>query len=190
MTVRHLVAVVHDLLAADACLGPYLDEDTITIHGGADVCGQPFETHKLPAIRREQQPWPGDFCKAVVTFGRFSHFRDTFANRRDRSRAGWTFVIGIFVKSTVMPEELPGDTWAYDIYDHVLRILADDRPEDRLPCGSEILIARKDHEGDMLPLHFDGEIQAWKILTRFRWLVIGGTTRIPAPGCCDEVLVS
>jgi len=188
MNGRALVATIHDLLTADVCLAPYLDPlDALVTHGGEDPCGQPFEVHALERIRREEQGSPGDFCRAVVTFGRFS--RTPFFNQNDRSRESWTFVIGIFVRSTVTSDDgatSVGDTWALDMYDHVVRILgngplAENRPE----CPADFLVARMQHEGDVSPLGWQEDLRAWRILTRFRWFTIGSGLRIPASDCCE-----
>jgi hypothetical protein len=193
MTGRLLAAHIYDLLANDACLPPYLDEDDTIVHGTGKPCGQPFETHSLPMIRREEQPWPADFCRAVVTMGKWSRSQIGFG----QDRASWTFVIGIFTRSTVIDtlgvisqgQEVGGDLWAFEIYDHVIRILGQRSSASRFGCPSDILIGDMHQESDVSPIGFQEGLRAWRILTRFRWLVISRGTRVAAPACCDEPVV-
>jgi hypothetical protein len=44
-------------------------------------------------------------------------------------------------------------------------------------------------EPDPDPLQFIADLRAWRILARFRWLVIGPSLRIPAETCCESQLV-
>jgi hypothetical protein len=189
MTGRALVATIYDLLTNDPCLAPYLDPaDELVTHGGEDPCGQPFEVHALERIRRAEQGSPGDFCRAVVTFGGFS--RTPFFGFNDRSRETWSFIVGIFVRSTVTGDDgtiSVGDTWALDMYDHVVRILGwGPLPANRPECPAEFLVARMAHVGDTSPLSFQEDLRAWRILTRFSWITIGEGLRIPAADCCGE----
>jgi hypothetical protein len=183
-TARAMAALIYDLLAGDACLPAYLDENPLVTHGTGAMCGQPIETHESLPVRREKQGWPGDFCDAIVTFGRFSR-SPIGPFGLDRSKEAFTFVVGIYVKSTVDDENgvsSPGDLWALDIYDHVIRILG--REKIRLPCPSDLLVAYTEHVGDVRELDWDEERRAWVILTRFRWYVVGRGLRVPAEECC------
>jgi hypothetical protein len=88
MSARAITATIYDMLADDVCLPEYLDTDSVTVHGSEDWCDQPLNTHDHPPIRREDQGWPGDFKRAIVTFGRVG--RSRYASKRPGWVESWT----------------------------------------------------------------------------------------------------
>jgi hypothetical protein len=187
MAARELAALVRDRLLADPCLAPYLETEAIVVHGTDAACGQPLESHPSPGIRREEQGWPGDFRRCVVTFGRFSR-SPVPGIGLDRSRETWTFVISGFARSTVKDEngvEQPGDLWLMDVYDIVTRIMTTHPGTDAQACaGAPVLVAWREHSGDVRELGWDEALGAWVFQTRFRWWAIGPGVRPKASPCC------
>lgn len=182
---RNLAAIVYDDLMNDVCLANFLDTEHLTVHGTDTSCDMPINVHSARPVRREAQGWPGDFDRAVVTFGRFS--RSPFSPDNAKWFESWTFVISIFVRETVRDEQgdpiSTGDLWALDIYDIILRVLA--WTNSQQACGSEVFVAQREHEGDIIELSYNEQLGAWQISTRFRWTVISRGTRAGVPECCS-----
>lgn len=186
MSARALSAIIYDTLVDDICLGDYLDTPGTTTHGSEDWCDEPLNTHQRPPIRREDQGWPGDFSRAVVTFGRIG--RSPWSDSKVGWVESWTFVIGIWVRQTVTSNEgerSPGDLWAMDIYDSVVRALGWDQRGLAQDCRNGlILVARRRHVGDIVPLTFNEDLGAWEIQTRFRWAAVSRGLIAPQPPAC------
>jgi hypothetical protein len=191
MSARAIIATIYDLLADDVCLASgYLEPaDATTIHGSEDFCDMPLNSHFGRPIRREEQGWPGDFTRAVVTFGRLSRSPRSI-NQRPWIES-WTFVVGVWVRQTPKDEmnvPSPGDLWALDIYDMVVRILGWQAGGAALPLecgeGGMILVPHREHVGDVVDLHFNDKLAAWEIQTRFRWTVISRGLVPPIPDVC------
>jgi hypothetical protein len=184
---RSLVAVVNDSLEADVCLAEYIDRlNVTTIHGTEDDCDYPKETHPNRPIRREKMGWPGDFQRAVVTFGRFE--RSPFSRFRAPWIESWTFVVGLYARETVAADDgirSSGDLWVLDMYDIIVRILGWSQVNE-LGCGEfdPILIARRSHVGNVTDLTFLDDRRAWHLATRFRWAVVSRGLVAPVPNCC------
>lgn len=184
---RALAAVVYDSLASDVCLAEYIDRlNVTTIHGTEDDCDYPRETHQNHPIRRNQMGWPGDFQRAVVTFGRWQ--RSPWSRFRPGWIESWTFDIGLYARETVTDDsgvKSAGDLWLLDMHDIVVRILGWNQINE-LECGpfDPILIARRTHVGNAKELEFIEERRAWHLETRFRWAVVSRGLIAPVPNCC------
>lgn len=186
MSGRDISAHIYDALTLDLCMGDYLEPPGTTTHGSEEHCDQPVNQHVSRPVRREEQGWPGDFNRAVVTFGRLS--RSPFAFNRVKWAESWTFVVGIWVRQTVVDddgERSPGDLWAQDIYANVVRALAWTKGNADLDCTGRFLVFERNHEGDIVPLHYNSDLGAWEIQTRFRWGIVSRGLIAPVPACCE-----
>lgn len=184
-TGRGIFAVVHDALVSDPCLGPYLDSEELITHGTEDWCDEPRSSHELPAVRREEQGWPGHFTRAVITIGRIG--ATPFRNGTIRPELeDWVVGINIFTRSEIVRDDGSpaggGDMWALDIYAHVRRILGwDQTPPAAQPCGPDFIVHRRRHLGDSLPLSWVDDRRWWQIGTRFIWTVLSRGLIAPVP---------
>jgi hypothetical protein len=188
MSARALTSLIGDMLAADVCLADYLDTPSTTTHGSEDWCDQPVNQHGHPQIRRELQGWPGDFKRAIVTYGRLG--RSFFTVDKKPWVESWTFVVGLWSRQTVIAndgERSPGDLWLLDMYDSVVRILGWEKGANGLvDCDDPlVLIARKEHVGNIVDLTFNESLGCWELQTRFRWIVISRGLTVPVPSCCE-----
>jgi hypothetical protein len=182
MSGRALAAAVHDRLALDVCLAPYLDRDVLTLHGSGDDCDMPWNLHNSLGVRRESQGWPSDFHRCVLTFGRFGRSRHSL--NHPPWIEDWTFVVSGFARQTVIAddgERSGGDLWLLDVWDNVMRLLAWDQSKDG--CDG-ILVGRRDLEGTIVDLSWLDDLRAWTMASRFRWSVVSRGLTVPAENCC------
>src|SRR3990172_310010 len=125
MSGRLIAAVVYDRLANDPCLVDYLDAEVLALHGSADDCDMPLNSDLSIGVRREQQGWPSDFHRCVLTFGRFG--RSTALDGHAPWLEDWTFVVSGFARQTVTANDgtrSGGDLWLLDAWDQGVRLLA------------------------------------------------------------------
>jgi hypothetical protein len=179
---RAVLVQIYDQLTGDACLMPLLDvADDSTIHGSIDKCDQPITSEYGRPVRRFEQGWPGDFSKAVVGFGSIS--RAPFDIAAPRGIETWTFRVQGWSQDPIEHNgaSRAGDVHLYEILDHVIRILGQEKT--RLACGSDILIVRKDHDGTVLPVEFDDPKGIWTFQEQFRWVVASRGTVAPLESC-------
>lgn len=180
MSGRAILATIYDDLSLDSCLLPLLDELDVS-HGSDDDCDQPRTSHVAWPIRRFQQNWPSHFTRAVVAFGDIS--KSPHSIDRPRWMEDWTFRVGAWAQKnvTVGGAESPGDLWALDVHDHIVRILAwDQKPS---TCSEGIAVLERNLDGAAQSLSMDVETGIWSIVSQFRWTVISRGLVAPQPGC-------
>jgi hypothetical protein len=182
MTGRDLGAVIYDLLHNDPCLLPLLDTEADTLHGSDALCDEHQSSHAGRPIRREQQQWPSDFSRAIVTFGRFARAPYSPSNRPWLEN--WTFVVSIYVQQQIILDDGSnggaGDLWMRDIYDHVVRILGW-RGGPAIDCNAPFQLHARSHVGEVREENFHSDHRYWNHQTRFRWLLL--SRGLVAPVC-------
>jgi hypothetical protein len=182
-TGRDLSAAIYDLLANDPCLGYFLDtKEAPLAHGSTALCDEHESYHVGRPIRREQQRWPSDFSRAIITFGRFARAPYSPGNRPWLEN--WTFVVSIFVQEQVVLDDGTnvgaGDLWMRDIYDHVVRVLGWN-PGTPIGCGAPFRLLSRGHVGPAREENFNTDQRYWNLSTRFRWILV--SRGIVAPVC-------
>lgn len=187
-TGRDLSAVIYDMLASDACLMPLLDSETTVAHGSPALCDEHESSHPGRPIRREQQRWPSDFSRAIVTFGRFNQAPVAPGHRGWLET--WTFVVSIYVQEQVTLDDGSnggaGDLWLRDIKSHVIRRLGWE-PGPAIDCGAQFRLLRRAHFGTVREENFDTDHRYWNFSTRFRWFLLSRGTVAPVCVPCGTV---
>lgn len=186
------VSIMQALYDSPCGLLEMLDREVDTSHGSLAFCDEPESTHAGRPIRREQQAWPADFSRAVVTVGRMSRSPRAFTSRPWLE--SWTFVVSGFAREEIKLDDGtsggPGDLWLADIYDKVVKISGgwyDELALDPAGCEAGFAVMLRRHEADPLPLQFNGQAgdhRFWWFQSRFRWLVLSrGTVVVDCVPC-------
>jgi hypothetical protein len=180
---RDLAAIIYDRLTTDECLNGLLDELGVSHGTDPAFCDEPTNSETARPVRREQQGWPSDFTKAVITFGRFQ--KAPAFDGRTPWVEDWFFVVSVFARELILGADGTalgaGDLWALDIHDHVVRIIGWSipgrggavAPNAGIACDGSFVVANRVHVNDGLPLNWDNTHHFWQIQARFRWTVIG-----------------
>lgn len=172
----------------DPCLLPLLDREEDTSHGSLAFCDEPESTHSGRPIRREQQGWPGDFSRAVVTVGRLSRAPAAFTRRPWLE--SWSFVVSVFCRETIKLDNGSsggaGDLWCQDIRDHVARILGWNADLGST-CEQGFAVLTRRHETTVLPINYNEKQRHWTAQDRFRWLVLSRGLEAPVCVPCGTV---
>jgi hypothetical protein len=186
------ISAMQALYDSPCGLLPLLDREVDGEHGSDAFCDEPRSTHAGRPIRREEQGWPSDFSRAVVTVGRLSRSPRSFTSRPWLE--SWTLVASGFAREEISLDSGlsggPGDLWLADIYDKVVKILGgwyDEALLDPAGCAAGFAVMQRRHDSDVLPLQFNDDHRFWWFQARFRWLVLSAGTVVVECQPCGTV---